>query len=467
MSRKPGAMGYSRLFTAPVLLLAALPARSIEAQQATLERRVHQTVLENGLQVIVVENQTVPLATVLVAVRNGAFTQDSAEQGLAHLYEHILFRSFHSRPEAFALEATRLNGRFNGATTQEVVFYFVMVPSKNVEGAIKLMAELLKSPRFSNDDLENERLVVLDELHRSESDPEQQLSRQVERTLWGTSWSRKDVAGDSGSLAGITVDRLNQTYGRFYIPNNAALIVTGDVSSDRVFEEAQHRFGDWKRGPDPFVDRPIPPMAPRIMSSAVILAHDVPDVTIHIAMQGPSVGQDTAATYAGDALFEVLNDPSSAFQRVLVDSGLFQSIVGHYLTLSHTGPIEIVGRTTTERAQDALAALVTELDNLEALAGISDEALGIVKKRRQVERALKLEGVAALAPELGYWWSSAGLDHYLSYDARMRTESPADLERFVRTYITGRPRVIGVLAPPETAQRVAEWLRRAGRTTSP
>src|SRR2546430_426468 len=242
-----------------------------------------------------------------------------------------------------------------------------MVPSKNVEGAIKLMAELLKSPRFSNDDLANERPVVLDELHRNESDPEQQLSRHVERALWGASWNRKDVAGDSGSLAGITVDRLNQTYGRFYIPNNAALIVTGDVSSDRVFEEARHRFGDWKRGPDPFVDRPIPPMAPRIMSTAVILEHDVPDVTIRIAMQGPSVGQDTAATYAADALFEVLNDPSSAFQRVLVDSGLFQSVAGYYLTLSHTGPIEIVGRTTAERAQDALAALVTELDNLDAL----------------------------------------------------------------------------------------------------
>src|SRR5438552_12903187 len=169
-------MGYSRLFTALVLLLAAPPARSIEAQPATLERRVHQTVLENGLQVIVVENQTVPLATVLVAVRNGAFTQDSAEQGLAHLYEHILFRSFHGRPEAFALEATHLNGRFNGATTQEVVFYFLMVPSKNVEGAIKLMAELVKSPRLSNDDLENERPVVLDELHRNESDPAPPLS---------------------------------------------------------------------------------------------------------------------------------------------------------------------------------------------------------------------------------------------------------------------------------------------------
>src|SRR5437879_8032639 len=73
-------------------------------------------------------------------------------------------------------DALPIYGRFNGATTQEVVFYFVMVPSKNVEGAIKLMAELLKSPRFSNDDLENERPVVLDELHRSESRSEEHTS---------------------------------------------------------------------------------------------------------------------------------------------------------------------------------------------------------------------------------------------------------------------------------------------------
>src|SRR5205807_8268891 len=160
------------------------------------------------------------------------------------------------------------------------------------------------------------------------------------------------------------------------------------------FDAARHRFGDSKRATDPFVARPVPPMAARIMTTVVILAHDVPDVTIRIAMPGPSVGQPTAPTYAAAALFEVLNDPSSAFQRVLVDSGLFQSVVGHYLTLSHTGPIEIVGRTTTERAQDALAPLVTEIDNLDALGGISNEALEIVKKRRQVERALKLEVVA-------------------------------------------------------------------------
>src|SRR5438034_1111154 len=70
----------------------------VRAQQSPLGRFIRQTRLDNGLDVIVVENHAVPLATVLVTVRNGAFTQEPAERGLAHLYEHVLFRSYKGDP---------------------------------------------------------------------------------------------------------------------------------------------------------------------------------------------------------------------------------------------------------------------------------------------------------------------------------------------------------------------------------
>src|SRR2546427_10840774 len=114
----------------------------VRAPQSPLAPFIHQTRLDNGLDVIVVENHAVPLATVLVAVHNGAFTQDSAEQGLAHLYEHLLFRSYHGRPDAFGIEVTRLNGTYNGATDAEGVYYYIIAPAKNVERALKLLAEL-------------------------------------------------------------------------------------------------------------------------------------------------------------------------------------------------------------------------------------------------------------------------------------------------------------------------------------
>src|SRR4029077_3335674 len=146
----------SRIAVAWLLALApVLPFTTPgHAQQAPLARFIHQTRLDNGLDVIVVENHAVPLATVLVAVRNGAFTQEPEERGLAHLYEHILFRSYKGDPNAFGRAAGRLNAAYNGFTSTEVVSYLLMVPSKNVDGAIDLMAGLLQDARFSNQDLQ-------------------------------------------------------------------------------------------------------------------------------------------------------------------------------------------------------------------------------------------------------------------------------------------------------------------------
>ncbi len=436
------------------------------AQDSTLGRFIRRRHLDNGLDMIVVENHAVPLATVLVAVHNGAFTQDSAEQGLAHLYEHLLFRSYHGRPDAFGIEVTKLNGTYNGTTDAEVVYYYIIAPAKNVERALKLLAELVREARFSKGDLKDERPVVLDELQRAASDPEQELTRHVDQMLWGASWSRKDVGGDSASLAGITIDRLKEVYARYYVPNNAALIVTGDVSSDQMFERAAAEFRDWKRGPDPFVDRPVPPVTPRPASGAIVFEHNVRDVTIRIALSGPGVGRDAAATYAADALFEVLNNPGSAFQQRLVEAGPFQSIVGSYTTLDHTGPIEFVGKTTEADAQRALFLLLDELDNLDALEGIRDGDLAIAKKRREVSRVLAVEETAMLAPGLASWWASAGLDYYVGYSRHMNAQTVEDLRDFARVYVANQPRVIGVLAPPELTQSVVAWLR-GGKKPSP
>ena len=141
----------------------ALPAfvTPAPAQQPPLARFIHRTTLDNGLDIVVAENHAVPLATVLVAVRNGAFTQEPDERGLAHLYEHILFRSYNGDPNAFGRAASRLNAASNGFTSSEVVSYFLMVPSQNVDGAIDLIAGLFQDARFSNQDLKEERPVVL------------------------------------------------------------------------------------------------------------------------------------------------------------------------------------------------------------------------------------------------------------------------------------------------------------------
>ncbi|HET9709986.1 MAG TPA: pitrilysin family protein [Gemmatimonadales bacterium] len=431
------------------------------AQGASVDSTVRRITLDNGLQVIVAENHSVPIVTVLIAVRNGAMTQDSGAEGMAHLYEHLLFRSYKGDPDAFALEASDLDADWNGTTAEEVVTYYLAPPSKNALKAIALLARLVQRPRFSARDLKDERPVVLNELQRDEADPEQALERQALRMLWGASWSRKDVGGDSASLLHIDIPRLQQAYGEYYVPNNAALVVSGDVSTSDVFAAAKEQFGPWTRAPDPFAQRPVPAVAPLTASRALLMAKPVTHALILVKYRGPSAGQDTISPYALDLLCDVLNEHGSAFQRHLAGSGMFQSVQCGYETLAHVGPITFRGETTPERAPQALTALLTELDGLASMDGVTEEDLAIAKKRQRVSSELEGESSYALAPVLAESWSIGGAESYGLYERRVAAQRLIDVKDVATLFVSSQPRIIAVLAPPEIIPNLQVALRPA------
>jgi zinc protease len=391
-------------------------------------------------------------------------TQDSGDQGLAHLYEHLLFRSYKADPEAFAGEASELDAAWNGGTTEEVVTYELELPSQNAIRGIGLLARLVQNARFNDYDLKRERPIVLNELARDEADPERALDRQASRLLWGTSWGRKDVGGDSASVKAISLSHLQEMYARYYVPNNAALVVTGDVFAPDVFTAAREQFSQWTRAPDPFAQRPIPPIAPLPNSSAIVMARPVAYTTILVKFRGPSVGQDTIAPYAADLLCDVLNEYGSGFQRHLAGSGLFQSVRCEYETLAHVGPITFLGETSPEQAARALPALLHELDVLGGLEGVTDEDLAIAKKQRLVSGELAIESSYTLAPVLASWWSIAGAEAYQLYDRRISARRLTDLKDVATAFLSAQPRVIAVLASPEIIPRLQTVLLPAAST---
>jgi zinc protease len=441
-------------------LIVAAGVGDAGAQESATPLR--ESRLENGLEVVVAEYRNVPLATVLVAVRNGAFTQEPRDEGLAHLYEHLLFRAYPGAPGAFWRAVDDMNGRANGTTSEEVVTYFVEVPSKKVADAVRLLARLVREARFGEGDVKDERPIVLDELERHASDPAAAFERAAGRALWGEAWSRKDVGGDSASLAGLTMARLRDTWTRYYVPNNAALIVTGDVAAEQVVAAAREHFGPWKSGPDPFAERPIPTIPPLKRHQAVVIGrHGVGNVTVQLAWHGPSARRDTAATYAADVLCSLFNAPASAFQRRLVEQGAFAAIGASYRTLDHVGPIVIQGETSAERAEEAVLALLDEVTALDQLDSIGEDDLASARKARALQDALLAERGVWTASLLATWWSSAGLDYYGGYHGRLDAVTPAELAAFARRYIVGKPMIIGVLAPPKVAGRVQAMLARA------
>jgi zinc protease len=417
-----------------------------------LARVVHDTTLENGLQVIVIENHATPLATVEIVFHTGAFTQEPGDQGVPHLYEHMLFKSYKG-PGDRSWNATmrEVEGAYNGETDDEAVRYHVTAPSEKVEGAMRALAELVRDPEFTQQDLDEERNVVFDELGRARSNILSGLYDQVNRRLWTTAWGRKDPAGDIKALAAVNPQQLDQIFHRYYVPNNAAVIVSGDVTPARAFKLAHERFDHWKRRPDPFagwVPYDVPPLK---HSTAIIIEDKIPDVVLLVEWQGPSVTTNPADTYAADMMASILNDPVSTFRQRLVETGLFASCSIGYLTRSHVGPIMLTAHTSLDGLIPALTALSYELQHLDAPDAFSDEELVDARRARRVELALELEHQASMAFEVADMWSSSGgLDYFRTYNDAMEAVTRADLQRFAKRYIVGAPMAVGALVPSPT-----------------
>jgi len=447
-----------------LLITVAAPA----AAQSPLE--VRDTVLENGLQVIVLPNHAIPVATLEVVVHAGAFTQvEPQDEGLPHILEHMLFRSYRGG-EGFSRRANDLGATYNGTTSDERVTYFVTLPSERVEDGLEALGGLMRNPDFSRRDLDAERQVVRGELERMISDPYSVLELVSQSALWGQSFGRKNAIGNMGTILSAEPSRVRDHFHKYYVPNNSALVVSGDVDPDQVFEWAEDRFDRWDAGGDPFEGFEPPTIVPLERDTAFVVDMPSTDVTFSIKWQGPSVSDDPVGTLAADVFARMFNLATSGAQSRLVDTGIFQSIGMGYSALDHVGPVSLLARTTPEQLVRALTELGVELALFSDPTYFDEAHLEAAKRALRLDAAVEREVVSSAAHIVADAWAVGGLDYYLGYERGIQGVTLEDVRAYVDRYLAGQPRVIAVLATEELIEPlsqaigpfVAAW-PRAGR----
>lgn len=438
-----------RFICAAALLCAA-------AAHAQSDLPIHSRKLANGLEVIVIENHAVPLVTVEIDVKNGSFTESPEYAGLSHLYEHMFFKANRVIPsqEKYLERARQLGASWNGTTSQERVNYYVTVGKDSLLPSLQFMEDAIRYPLFDQNELVRERPVVLGEFDRNEASPFFHLSRGVDTLLWTPGYySRKSVIGDRQMIITATQAKMNTIKDRFYVPNNSALILAGDITPERGFALAQQVFSDWPSGPDPFAT-PVenPPALTR--SQAIIVEKPVNGAVLSMAWHGPSVRADPGATYAADVLSFVLGNATSKFHKRLVDSGLaFNASLGYY-TLNHTGPITVFAQLAPEKLIEARRVILEEIGKMADTSYITAKELTAAQRQLAIDALYEREQSDSWAHTVGFWWAVAGLDYYRDYVPNMQRVTRQDIARYVQTYMIGKPFVTGVLVSPETRARL-------------
>ena len=428
----------------PVLFASALTAQSngtgIESKK-----------LANGLEVLVIENHAVPLVTIELNVKNGAYTEGPQFSGLSHLYEHMFFKANKTIPsqELYLKRVNQLGAQWNGTTSEERVNYYITLGVDSLVPGMQFMEDAIRYPLFNQDELVRERPVVLGEFDRNEANPFFHLTRGADTILWSPGfYTRKTAIGVRDVITSATQEKMNTIKNRFYVPNNSALILAGDITPARGFQLAEQIFGDWPRGADPFVTpAPNPPALTK--SSAVVIEQPVNGAALYIAWQGPSVTADPAATYAADVLSTVLGNPGSKFQKRLVDSGLTFGVNLGYYTQAHIGPITVFAQTSPDKVLAAQKAIMEEIVKMGDPSYVTPQELSAAQGQLGIQALYQREQSTEYAHTVGFWWAVTGLDYYRTYVPNMQKVTQADLAAYVKKYIIGKPHVTGVLVSPK------------------
>ena len=248
------------------ILLAAI------AWPALSEQEITSFSLENGMDVVVIEDHRAPVAIQMVWYRVGAADEPAGQSGIAHFLEHLMFRGTERYGLGeFQRTVQSLGGSENGFTSRDYTGYYQRVAADRLETVMELEADRMTGLLMTPEDVDVERQVVLEERNeRTDSNPHALFSEQRNAALFLNHPYGIPVIGWRHEIAELDREELFEFYRRHYVPNNATLVIAGDVDPDEVRVLAERHYGGLEPNPDPAVrSRPQEPphLAPRRLSS--------------------------------------------------------------------------------------------------------------------------------------------------------------------------------------------------------
>jgi zinc protease len=370
--------------------------------------------LENGMQVVVIPNHRVPVVTHMLWYRVGAVNEAPGQSGVAHLLEHLMFKGTdNTAPGEFSRTIARHGGQENAFTSYHYTTYFQNVAKDRLEEVMMLEADRMGNLALTPEQIETERLVVLEERRQVvDNNPAAVLSELRDVALYMNAEYRRPVIGFQHEIEALTHDEIIAFYRRWYVPNNAILVVGGDITADELRPLAEKTYGVLEAGVVP-VDpvRMEPPQhAPRR-----IVMHDekVGQPTWSRTWLAPSYMAGLAPDFEPDrerdayplqVAAEVLGGGpvSELYRRLVIEQQLAVSAGASYNpTTMGQGRFTVYASplpgVTMDALEDAIDAVLGEvIEN-----GLAAEDVEQAKRRMQADAVYARDSLGAAANIIG------------------------------------------------------------------
>lgn len=423
---------------------------------------VVQKKLDNGLIVLVRPVHTLPKVSIQMWYGVGSRDETDKERGIAHLIEHMIFKGTQKITESDINIVTHmLSGNCNAFTSYDYTGYLFNFPTHHWKEALPIMADCMENCTFKEDMLSSEMQAVIQELKMYRDNYPRMLGDELLGTIFADHPYHHPIIGYKQDLWSVRSKNLHDFYKKHYVPNNAVLVVVGDVDPQDVFDAAQTYFGHIKPKVD--YERPQHYFTKDIGSKTVTLYRDVQQPLAAFVFVVP--GAQDKKDYALQTITWVLGKGKSSrlYRRLVEDLRIATSVDVGTEDLFEYGLLII---ECEPRSADDIPAIRQEIINtINAVAheGITEQELTKAIKHTQMALFNLLEDIEHQAYEIGKSHASTGDPQYLfTYINLPREELKKEAEQIIATYI--RPTVMheGFILPlPESERKVWQDLQAA------
>ncbi|MFG1360714.1 M16 family metallopeptidase [Xanthobacter pseudotagetidis] len=436
-----------------VAILAAGAAVAAPRLADAAGPKITQFRLDNGLEVMVIPDHRTPVVTHMVWYKVGSADEQAGKSGIAHFLEHLMFKGTEAHPQGeFSDTVARLGGQENAFTSTDYTAYFQRVAKQHLEKVMGFEADRMTGLKLSDEVVLPERDVVLEERRmRTDSQPGARLSEAMQAASYVNHPYQHPIIGWEHEIKKLNREDALAFYRRFYAPNNALLVVAGDVTPDEVRALAEKTYGKVARADTPPRERPQEP-EPQVQRRVQLADARVAQPSLSRSYLVPSYR--TAAPREAEAL-EVLSQilggdqTGRLYRKLVVEKGLAAGAGGWYQGTSYDPTRFAVSATprpgvSLEDLEAALDAVIAEI----ADKGVDELELARAKTQLTADAIYSQDNQATLARIYGAAWATGqSADDVREWPARVKSVTADDVKQAAQRYLVLDRAVTGYLKP--------------------
>ncbi len=405
--------------------------------------------LRNGLQVVLLEDHSAPVVALQTWVRFGSADEDLDVAGIAHVFEHMLFKGTARFPHGeIAALIEGAGGTVNAWTSYDETVYHVTISSRFWETGFDVLSDAILHSLFTPTDLDHEKEVVYEEFRRGKDNPDREIAERLFALTFTTHPYRRPIIGFEETFTRITSDDMRRVFHTWYVPNNMVVVAVGDFDTDVLLRAVEERFGAIEARPLPPRPRPDEPLQAALRVAVMPFQAELARIEIGL----PSMEATDPRVPALDLLSDLLGSGynSALYTALKRRRDLAHDVYAFNYTPRDKGVFLLGASCEPARVPDVLRGLMHQV--YEPALALSDHELAAAKTRIVSHFVHARETYQGIADQLGRSALVYGDPNYgAHYIAAIEALTPDDLRQAAAACFDPQRANIALLLPIGTA----------------